>query len=237
MPATSRPCWPALWHNDYPFADFVNIYLDSYNSGYVKGVTTYRSGTMMTVLAAKDEKNATNDDEEIILDNVKLPDSSPASMKTLKAEGRKWYLTVVWNEQQTRPFALFVHTNSHEKSVTASNAVDQLVELARKKGIPEHHINDAMEKINTDTNATKIARVISLNLRHGVLIKNIVAALDRVENAFVGSFVFQIKKFLSSFIKDGEAIEGQKCESCGSTNIVYREGCSVCIQCGSSKCS
>ena len=44
-----------------------------------------------------------------------------------------------------------------------------------------------MDKINSDTNATKIARMISLNLRHGVLIKNIVAALDRVEEAFVGS--------------------------------------------------
>lgn len=222
--------------NDYPFANFADIYMDAYKSGYVKGVTTYRSGTMMTVLAAKDEKNATNEDEEIILDDVKLPDSSPATMKTLKAEGRKWYLTVIWNEQQTRPFALFVHTNSHEKSVTASDAIDRLADLARSKGIPERHIEGAMEKINSDTNATKIARMISLNLRHGVLIKNIVAALDRVEEAFVGSFLFQIKKFLATFIKDGEKVAGEKCESCGSTNIIFSEGCQKCGDCGSSKC-
>lgn len=222
--------------NDYPFADFVNIYLDAYNSKYVKGVTTYRSGTMMSVLAAKDEKFADPADEEIILDDVKLPDSSPATMKTLKAEGRKWYLTVIWNEQQTRPFALFVHTNNTEKSVTASNAIDKLVELARTKGIPERHIAGALEKIKTDSNATKITRMISLNLRHGVLITNIVAALDKVEDVFAGSFLFQIKKFLSTFIKDGEKITGQKCEVCGSTNIVFSEGCQKCGDCGSSKC-
>lgn len=222
--------------NDYPFASFSDIYLDAYKSTYVKGVTTYRSGTMTTVLAAKDEKNALPGDEEIILDDVHLPSSSPATMKILKAEGRKWYLTVVWNDQQTRPLALFVHTNNHEKSVTTSGALEQLVELARTKGIPDRHIVDTESKTSTDSNPTKIARMISLNLRHGVLIKNILSALDKVEDVLVGSFLFQIKKFLASFIKDGEKVEGQKCEACGSTEIIYQEGCSVCKNCGSSKC-
>jgi ribonucleoside-diphosphate reductase alpha chain len=223
--------------NDYPFADFADIYLDAYKSGYVKGVTTYRSGTMTTVLAAKDEKNATSYDEEIILDDVKLPDSSPATLKTLRAEGKKWYLTTTWNEQQTRPFALFVHTNSHEKGVTTSDAVERLEELARAKGIPDHHIATTLEKITSDNNPSKIARMISLNLRHGVLIKNIVLALDKVEDVYVGTFLFQIRKFLATFIKDGDAVEGQKCETCGSSRVVYSEGCQKCADCGSGKCS
>lgn len=222
--------------HDYPFHDFKNIYLDAYKSKYVKGVTTYRAGTMMTVLAAKDEKDAIPEDEEIILDDVKLPNSSPATVKILRAEGRKWYLTVIWNDQQTRPFAFFVHTNSHEKSVTTNDAVDQLINLARSKNIPERHIEATIEKIVSDNNITKIARMLSLNLRHGVLIKNVVAALDKVEDVYVGSFLFQIKKFLSTFIKDGEKVVGQKCSACGSTNIVYQEGCSVCADCGNSKC-
>jgi ribonucleoside-diphosphate reductase alpha chain len=221
--------------NDYPFADFTNIYLDAYKSGYVKGVTTYRSGTMVTVLAAKDEKNATAYDEEIILDDVKLPDSLPATVKTLRAEGRKWYLTCIWNDQQTRPYALFVHTNNHEKGVTTSDAIEQLVQLSRDKGIPERHIVATMEKFNNDTNATKIARMISLNLRHGVLIKNIVLALDRVQDINVGSFLYQIRKFLSSFIKDGEVVDNETCQECAG-QVVYREGCKICISCGVSKC-
>ena len=69
------------------------------------------------------------------------------------------------------------------------------------------------------------------------LIKNIVAALEKVEDVYVGSFTFQIRKFLASFIKDGEKVVGVKCEMCGSDSIVYSEGCSVCKSCGSSKCS
>jgi ribonucleoside-diphosphate reductase alpha chain len=221
--------------NDYPFDQFKNIYLDAYGSGYVKGVTTYRAGTMTTVLAAKDEKDADLSDEEIILEDVKMAESTPATMKVLKAEGKKWYMTVVWNETQTRPFALFVHTNHHEKNVVAEGAVEALTALARNKGIPERHVESVLVKIASDNNATKISRMISLCLRHGVLIKNIVFALDKLDNAYVGTFLFAVKKWLSTFIKDGEKVDG-KCLECGSTQIVYREGCSVCLSCGSSKC-
>ena len=222
---------------DYPYESFKDLYLKVYNTGFIKGFTTYRSGTMTAVLSAKDEKEATPEDEEIILENVKLPDSAPASMKTLKAEGRKWYLSVIWNETQTRPFALFVHTNHHEKNVTTSDAVEKLIDLAKRKGIPQEHIDEVMDKISSNDNASKIARVISLNLRHGVLIKNIVAVLDTMEDVYAGSFLFQIKKYLSSFIKDGEKVEGEKCQDCGSANVIYEEGCKKCVNCGSSKCS
>ncbi len=223
--------------NNYPFEKFKDIYLDSYQSGVVKGVTTYRSGTMTTVLAAKDEKHADACDEEIIKEDVKLPDSAQAVMKTLRAEGKKWYLTVVYHEDNaSRPFALFVKTNSHEKNIVAEEAVDRLIALARKKKIPKRHMDDVIGKIVYDNNANKVARLISFLLRHGVLIKNIVAILDKVESAYVGTFVFQVKKFLSSYIKDGDKVEDEKCQECGANTIVYQEGCKKCLSCGSSKC-
>jgi len=223
--------------HDYSFENFQDIYLDTYKSGYVKGVTTYRAGTMTNVLAAKDEKNAIDSDEEIIKEDVKMPDSAQAVMKTLKAENRKWYLTVVYYEDNIhRPFALFVKTNSLEKGVTADEAVELLIKLAKKKKIPKRHRDAVEAKLAKDTNSSKVARLISFLLRHGVLIKNIVATLDKVESAYVGTFVFQIKKFLSSYIKDGEKVEDETCQECGSTNVVFSEGCKKCTNCGSSKC-
>lgn len=221
--------------NEYPFEDFKNIYLTAYHSGVVKGVTTYRSGTMTAVLSSK-ESTTNGYDEEVILDSVKMPDSAEASMKILRAEGRKWYLTVVWNDTKTRPQAIFVHTNHHEKTITSTDAADRLISLAREKNIPETIIADVEKKISADQNTTKVTRTISLLLRHGVLIKNIVSTLDKVENIFVGSFLFQIKKFLGSFIKDGEKVEGEICQECGSDKVVFQEGCKICVSCGSSKC-
>lgn len=222
--------------NDYSFEDFKDLYLQVYRTGVIKGFTTYRAGTMMSVLSAKEEKVAQDDDEEIILDDVKLPDSAPAVVKTLKADGKKWYLTVIMNEASSRPFALFVTTNVHEPNVTTFDAVERLVNLAYEKNIPEKHIDETLQKIKRDNNHTKVARVISLLLRHGVFIKNIVSTLDSIEDTVVGSFLFQIKKFLSTFIKDGEKAAGEKCPECGSETIVYAEGCKKCSNCGNSKC-
>lgn len=221
--------------NDYPYEDFKSLYLDVYNTGVIKGFTTYRAGTMTSVLAAKDEATADDSEEEIILEDIKLPDSLPATLKTLRAEGRKWYLTVIQNETNTRPVALFVQTNAHEKSITANDAVERLLDLARTKGIPEKHISSVAGKIAGDNNPSKICRSISLCLRHGVLIRNIVATLGQVD-CLVGSFVFHIRKFLAGFIKDGEKVQNEQCGECGSENVVYQEGCKVCANCGSSKC-
>jgi ribonucleoside-diphosphate reductase alpha chain len=220
---------------EYSFDMFKDIYMTCYKAEHVKGVTTYRSGTMTAVLSSKE--NSTNGyDEEVILDSVKMNNSSEATMKVLTAEGRKWYMTVVWNETKTRPFALFVQTNHSEKTVTTHDAIDRMLELGKVKGIPESFLSDVKEKVATDNNATKITRVLSLLLRHGVSIKNIVKTLEQIDNVIVGSFLFQIKKYLSSFIKDGEKVEDEKCLECGAATVVYQEGCKVCITCGSSKC-
>lgn len=221
--------------NDYSFDGFKDIYQNAYQSGSVKGVTTYRAGTMTTVLSAKEEKTADQKDEEIILEDVKLPDSAPATVKTLRAEQKKWYITVVSWEQANRPFAIFVQTNAKDKNIQTNNALEVLFGLAQNKGIPQRHINDVEEKINADNNAEKIARTISLLLRHGVLIKNIVGALDNVNEVYVGSFLFQIKKYLSTYIKDGEQVEDEKCPDCNS-QMVFQEGCRVCLNCSNSKC-
>jgi DNA-directed RNA polymerase subunit RPC12/RpoP len=156
-------------------------------------------------------------------------------MKRLRADGKKWYVTMIMNEEQTRPIAFFVQTNHHEKNVTTSNAVDILLKLARDKGIPELFIKEIEDKIQGDNNASKIARAISLNLRHGVMIKNVVRALDTMEDVYVGSFLFVIRKYLSTFIRDGETVDGAKCDECGG-KVVYQEGCYKCVNCGSSKC-
>jgi len=110
-----------------------------------------------------------------------------------------------------------------------------LIELARKKGIPEIHITSNMEKMAHDNNSTKIARIVSMLLRHGVLVKNVVNALDKVENVTCVSFLFQIKKFLSGFIKNGEKTD-DVCPECGQHTIVFEEGCKSCKSCGWSKC-
>lgn len=186
----------------------------------------------------KDGDKPANEDmnEKVIITDVKLPYDSPARMKTLKAEGKKWYLTVVYHPNSEKPFALFCTTNHREKTVPISNAVDELTKLASAKGILQTHIDKLCEKIDHDNNINKLTRTVSFLLRHNVSIVNIVTTLDKVDGVFPGSFLFQIKKFLSSYIKDGEKVEDGKCADCGSNNVIYMEGCFQCVDCGSGHC-
>jgi len=44
-----------------------------------------------------------------------------------------------------------------------------------------------------------------------------------------------VERVVKKYIKDGEKAEG-KCPDCGSTNLVFKEGCLTCMNCGNSKC-
>lgn len=175
-------------------------------------------------------------DLQVLVTDVKLPAEVEAKVKTLKAEGKKWYVTITKHPESKLPFALFCHTNSKEKTAQTSDAVERLLTLARDSGILEEHINNLENKISAENNVGKLTRVLSLLLRHQVKIKNIVFTLDQMEEIYVGSFLFQIKKLLASYVTNGEKVEGGKCNDCGSTNLIFSEGCSVCADCGSSKC-
>lgn len=175
-------------------------------------------------------------EEKVVITDVKLPDDVMARMKTLRVDGKKWYLTVAYHPNSEEPFALFCNTNHHEKSAPTSDAVERLISLAQSKGILEDHIQDLLKKIEHDNNVSKLTRAISLLLRHRVSINSIVAVLNEMEDIYVGSFLFQIKKFLSQYIREGEHAEGMVCSNCGSTHVVYSEGCFMCLDCGSSKC-
>lgn len=183
-----------------------------------------------------DKAEKKEDFDCVLATDVQLPVDAKARVKTLKAEGKKWYMTVAYHPDSELPFALFCHTNHKEKTAQTSDAVERLTSLARKAGILEEHVANLEQKMVSDNNVSKLTRVISLLLRHRVKIKDIVFALDQMEDIFVGSFLFQLKKFLSAYIKDGEKVEGGKCLDCGSENLQYSEGCMVCMECGSSKC-
>jgi len=46
-----------------------------------------------------------------------------------------------------------------------------------------------------------------------------------------------VERALKKYIPDGtKANSKEKCQECGSGNLVYQEGCLICTNCGSSRC-
>ena len=234
---------------DISYKEFKGLYGRIHECG-IKGCTTYREGTSVAVLEAdkkhreKDVKKQQKkflevfkDQEEdgIVVNDVRLPEEYPAKGYIINVERKRWYLHVAFKDKaMTKPFAIFVNTNSREDNVSTFYALEKLEEIARFKGLKEHFIEETKRKYVLQKNPVKICRMLGLLLRHNVDMYTIVKGLDELD-ADVGTFVFRIKKFLGQFIEEYEET-GAICPSCGEKSIIFSEGCHMCKQCGHSKC-
>jgi len=203
-----------------------NIYKEAWKHN-LKGITIYRDGSRDGILTDNKDKRK----DFMILDEVKMPETQNAIMKTIKSEGKKWYVTYTVDTETKLPNSLFVNTNAKETTISTNDVLSALEKLAGKF-IKNGHLEKLKEKHNSQTNVTKIARTVSLLLRHRVPIIDIVKTIDTIEPP-IFSFIFQIKKLLSSFL-EGE-FTGEKCSDCGA-QLIFEGGCSLCYSCGSSKC-
>jgi ribonucleoside-diphosphate reductase alpha chain len=82
------------------------------------------------------------------------------------------------------------------------------------------------------------ARLISGVLRYGMPAKDVVELVSsmKLDNESINTWKNGVERSLKRYIPDGTKAKG-KCENCGSTSVVYQEGCLRCTDCGASKCS
>ncbi len=81
-------------------------------------------------------------------------------------------------------------------------------------------------------------RMVSLSLRHGVPIQFVCEQMSKSQDEDMQSFAKVVSRVLKKYIPDGTAPASEKvCNSCGSSNLIYAEGCVSCPSCGYSKCS
>ena len=235
---------------DYPYSDFDKLFRDAWKNG-VRGITTYRDGTMTAVLETnKDKKKEArkakdelkdfydewdgHEDGRVRIDDVQLPSEYPMTGFKIMSEGRKWYISVCFkNKKMDKPFGIFVTTNNRENDCNTYSALAAMESLATEAGILDRIIEENRKKYAGQTNINKLARTISLLLRHNVDIALIVKTLDALEDIPVFSFIYRIKKFLMRYVSDME--NGLKCPECGE-KLVYTEGCIKCSACQYSKC-
>jgi ribonucleotide reductase alpha subunit len=221
----------------YSFDGFKDLYRYAWTKGLV-GCTTYVAGSMESVVSAVD---SSPDEEELeqVLDDVIMPaEFYNGETSVIKREGNKFYIHFSYSTPtRKRPIAIWINTNTEAPIRHTNQAVSSLLELAKRKGIKQSHIEDVKEKIKENSSNNRLARAVSFCLRHRVPIVDIVIELDKLEEVYVTDLVFAIRKFLSSYVKDGTKVEGRSCSSCGSSNIEYSGGCSTCKDCGMSNCA
>lgn len=239
--------------NDYPYEDFKRLYTDVYKSGLIKGCTTYRAGTMTSVLSTESTAatEAIKKNSIVHNDAPKRPERLPCDVYHTTADGIKWVVLVGLHKEGVEkltqeelftvdlkdfhPYEVF---SLRYDKMKVSPKVDRAVIHKNGKYSIELDdgtiISDLGRFCDRGTQQNTMSRLISTSLRHGANIKHIVSQLLKGEETVV-SFSKAIARTLKKYIKDPEV--GLKCEECGGKNVVMSEGCSKCGDCGSSKCS
>lgn len=225
--------------NDYPFEDFKRLYLNAWKMG-LNGFTTYRDGSMESVLSKMD-KNESENELAVVKKDIKLPDEFiNGPMKIIKREGRKFYINFSYLPEdfdQRHPIVMWINTNNEGGDLVAvKQAVKKLTDLLRDFEIDEGLIERQLDKIKGDQSYKQLGKTISMCLRHNLPLVNIVVALENIEDDYISSLLTAVRKFLSAEIKDGTKISGKKCSVCESSNLIFESGCSSCKDCGASNC-
>jgi ribonucleoside-diphosphate reductase alpha chain len=221
----------------YPFEKFKTLYKYAWNKGLI-GCTTYVAGSMESVISAVDSEPEEQEQDQVLDDVIMPAEFYNGETSVVKRKGNKFYIHFSYaTKNKKRPIAIWINTNTQASIKHTNQAVNVLLDLAKSKGIKQSHIDDVKDKIKDNSANNRLARAVSFCLRHRVPIVDIVIELDRLEEVYVTDLVFAIRKFLSSYVKDGTRVEGRSCNNCGSSNIEFSGGCSTCKDCGASNCA
>lgn len=203
-----------------------DIYIESFHSN-LKGVTVYRDGCRTGVLISNNETPSSFSYK----DAHKRPKTIDADYYSVMSSGNRYDIFIGIIDD--KPYEVF----ARENDVALSNSTVRGKLIKVKKGIYKFDSDEfTIENVISNmTDAEETAtRLISSNLRTGHNVKFLVEQLNK-SNGDLTSFGKVIARTLKRYIPNGEK-STVSCLECGSTNVIFEEGCNKCLDCGNSKC-
>lgn len=200
---------------------------DIYMSGWklkLKGQTVYVDGSRSGVLVSEDNKS--KKDTFSYIDAMKRPNELDAEAYMTQIKGIKH--SVIVGLIDNKPYEIFFESKNLLTGKGVIKKKSKAVYLFEQKDISLDISSDMTDE------QTAITRLTSTSLRHGTDIKFIVEQLNKCDGDLF-SFTKALARVLKKYIPDGEK-STVTCNDCDSSNVIFEEGCSKCLDCGSSKC-
>ncbi|HNT94423.1 MAG TPA: adenosylcobalamin-dependent ribonucleoside-diphosphate reductase [Bacteroidales bacterium] len=216
------------------------LYLTAWKEG-CKGATVYRDGSRAGVLVSNSKEEKKNN-------------WSPLRPKVLEADvirfqnnEEKWIAFV--GIKDGVPYEIFTGLQDDEmfpipKSIVKGKIIKNKDDAGNSRY--DFQYTDKYGYKNTLGGLSHMfkpefwnyARLISGVLRYGMPAKDVVELVSsmKLDNESINTWKNGVERSLKRYIPNGTKAKG-KCDNCGSTNLVYQEGCLICTDCGTSKCS
>ena len=221
--------------NDVSEAEVGEIYMESWKKG-LKGITVYRDGSRSGVLVNDDKNELTKFNDH---HSPKRPKTVDAKLVRFNNNKEKWIAFV--GIIDGKPYEVFTGLLDDIK-IPAKIEEGKIVKVradGKKRYDFTYGDEETVEGIDKifNTSYWNYGKLISGMLRHGMPLHFAVEMINTLnfEEDHINTWKNGVARALKKFIPDGKA-EGMKCNDCGSTNVIFEEGCSKCRDCGSSKC-
>ena len=240
-----------------------NLYMEAWEQG-CKGLTIFRDGSRPGILSGE-ETNCEDCDEskkqliEILQNGGRpeqiIPSIAPKRERILKCDihrssvgGGDW-LFFIGLLEDGQPYEIFGGESS-SFTIPYKYKEGWIIKNGLVNGVTQYNLvlgslEDENEKMeikqiaNTFNNYEfgAFTRLASLTMRHGAPIKYICEQITKkgVEGD-LRSFQRAMSRVLKKYITEGDKA-GIECTECGSSDVVYRNGCPACQLCGHSACS
>lgn len=221
------------------------VYKTAWESG-CKGITVYRDGSRAGVLVSGKDKKEKENKESIF--PKKRPESLDAEVIRFKNGNEQWIALIgLYNG---RPYEIFTGLiDEDSRSIPKSVTFGKIIKVKDENGsrydfqfIDKYGYTNTVGGISHMFNKEywNYAKLISGVLRNGMPILdilNLVSGLE-LDSETINTWKNGVERALKRYIPDGTEVEGSdvKCPQCGSTSLVYQEGCLTCKSCGNSKC-
>jgi ribonucleoside-diphosphate reductase alpha chain len=162
-------------------------------------------------------------------DALKRPKTLNADWHTTTVKGTKYNVVVGLFNNKAYEIFMFPYIKDLSSGTLSKAGRGVYIYKDTEKGVSVRGLTSIMSD-----EEEAITRLISTSLRHGADIKFIVEQLNKTSGDLF-SFTKGLARILKRYIPKG-AKSTVSCLECSSDNVIFEEGCSKCLDCGSSKC-